>query len=146
MISTLLLVGALSVNAQTYCFKNEFKVSEDGARIKTSCTYHYWTFTNNMQNCYESDKDGNSTSSIPMVYKYVRNNNGIIEYNCKIEDPINNLYGGPNRYSVNKSIYLSSDYNRINIIEKSILDKITYTWVYERVSSPEQENAPRQLY
>ena len=57
MISTLLLVGVLSVSAQTYCYKYLFNVDENGMKFEDkifggSNKYCYYTFTNNKNAFY----------------------------------------------------------------------------------------------
>jgi len=151
MISIMLLVGVLSMSGQTYCYKNEYKVSEDGVKVKTgSTTYHYITFTNSKGVCYRSDKNGNADNDI--VYRYVGTNNGIIHYRWE-----HKVGGGPSilpgiippplEFTFSGDFYFSSDYSRINTEpEEDVLTKRKYIWVYERVTAPEEKKAPVQLY
>ena len=57
MISVMFLVGALSVSAQTYRYRQTTKVDPDGVKSKGLDLVEYFTFSGEM--CYESDKDGN---------------------------------------------------------------------------------------
>ena len=139
MILVMLLAGAVSVSAQTYCYRCIYKVSEDGVRIKDGGWTEYYTFINNKSVCYHSDKDGNKTQ-YGMTFIYEGSNNGILTYAYRPKDPYMNV-PLPSKY-----IYFSSDYSRINKIEKSSLDNIVYTWVYEKVMAPDKQNAPTQLY
>ena len=75
MISTLLLVGVLSVSAQTYCYKNLYKVNKNGVKEKTSGMIEYITFTNNKSTCYESDENGIAKTHT-LACHYIRSEKG----------------------------------------------------------------------
>ena len=141
MISTMLLVGVLSVSAQTYCYKYLFNVDENGMKFEDkifggSNKYCYYTFTNNKNAFYESDKNGidintslGLSPSTPAVYS--KTENGILIYKKK----------GLSEYYL-----VSPDYSRINLKYKPILRNRWETAVWERTTEPEKEHAPTQLY
>lgn len=142
MISVMLLVGALSVSAQTYCYKNLYKVNKNGVREKTSGMIRYVTFTNNKSTCYESDENG-IAQTYTLACHYIRSENGILVY--KGEQKGVNMGGGLVAGGWSQDYLFSSDYSRLNIIQHSSFSDGS-TWVYERITSPDKQNTPTQLY
>lgn len=139
IISALLLVGALSVSAQTYCYKYVYAVSSDGVKSNRASSegfYRYVTFTNNMNICYLSDKDGFKNGN-KMVY--TKNDNGVIQYESEtIKFPTMSVRTG-------EVFKFSSDLSRMNY--RNPFNPSDREWeVYERVAAPTEEKAPTQLY
>lgn len=146
MISVLLLMGVLSMSGQTYCYKNEYKVSKDGVKVKKSLSYRYLTFTNNRSICYWSDKNG-SAENYANTYRYVGYENNILHYHYenKVEGFGTGPFAMPTLTVSTGDLYVSSDYSRINTIDYSSFSD-GYTYVYERATEPEKQKAPIQLY
>lgn len=145
MISIMLLVGALSANAQTYCYKNLYKVNKNGVKEKTSGMIEFITFTNNKSTCYESDENGIAKTHT-LACHYIRSENGILVY--KGEQKGVNMgggFGGLVAGGWSLDYLFSSDYSRLNIIQHSSFSDGS-TWVYERITSPDKQNTPTQLY
>lgn len=144
MISVMLLVGALSVSAQTYCYKYLYSVNGDGVKSKNSIlssSYSYITFTNNKNACYSSDKDGFSSQSGPgSKAVYTKTDNGVIEYVQERVDCGMGIVAGGN------FIYrFSSDFSRMNSWNRFNSDPKRWD-VYERTTEPYNKKAPTQLY
>lgn len=106
----LFLLGNLSLIAQnTYLYKRVMIVKE-GVRINKNDDAHYLTFTNN--GCYESDKNGYSTSD--KFLKFIKNENNL------------HCYYGSCSFG-NANYYFSNDFSRLNI---KLNDDLIY--VYQR--------------
>ncbi len=147
MISAMLLMGALSVSAQTYCYRFTTKVDKDGMKQKGSGYTDYFTFSGNI--CYESDKDGNLRKSMGMgdnteiaKYEYVGTSNGIRTYKQVTKILGKGIFGETLSIGGYKVLYVSSDYRRINM--KWLKDDVI--WVYEYESPQKEEQTPTQLY
>lgn len=156
MISALFLVGALSVSAQTYYYKYLFTVDKQTGVKKSpgsGSTGDYFTFTNDKAHCYKSDKNGNisyvkgwnlDANSIMeriSVYNFVRTQNGMHIYQQTevVTGGYNfipkNTWGGTGTYT------FSSDFSRLNVGGSG-----NDVQVYERSSSPDEQQTPTQLY
>lgn len=160
IISAMLLVGALSVNAQTYYYKYLYTVDKNGIRKKTWSDGYavYYTFSNNRGIVYRSDKNGNvmrfddspyaRMSALPVrptyIYSYTGSENGIIKYKLQdVQVPGTGYnYGKMITLTGDGFINCSTDYSRINVSICSECD----VEVYERASEPEKKDAPTQLY
>ena len=151
MISALLLVGAMSVSAQTYLYKYLYTVDENGVKSQDLNPHvHYYTFSNNKGTVYRSDKDGNlRKTGTPLhlknttqtdTYEYIGVDNGILRY--KMRDYTEFTWGGIiNNVEGEAFLLFSSDYSRMN--HKWLSNSVD---VYERTTEPEKKNAPTQLY
>jgi len=159
MISAMLLVGALSVSAQTYYYKYLYTVDKQSGVKKNpgnGSSGKYFTFSNNKANCYESEKDGTlyapkyyggynpTTNSIIdriAVYNYTKTLNGMHIYQqTKVETGGYNFipkhtWGGTGTYT------FSGDFSRLNIGGAG-----NNVEVYERSTPQEEQNTPTQLY
>ena len=145
LISAMLLIGALSVNAQTYLYKYLYSVDENGVKSqKMNPHKKYYTFSNN------SDKDGNlikigtplhvKASTETRTFEYIGKENNIFKY--KLKDYIEYTWGGiTNKVEGNQWLLFSLDFSRMNHKWLS-----TGVEVYERVTEPEKEQSPTQLY
>ena len=145
MVSALFLVGALSVSAQTYRYRQTTKVDPDGVKCKGLDLIEYFTFSGNL--CYESDKDGNLRKSIAgednsiYKYKYVGTSNGIKTYEQITKVLGKGIWGETLSIGGYSILYVSSDNKRINKKDK----KSGWIDVYEN-EEPQREQAPTQLY
>lgn len=151
LLLSLLLLSILPIKGQTYCYKHLFDVDKDGIKHEQT-GYTYFTFTNNKTICYQSDKNGNvlkSTmpgfNSTASTFRYVETKNNMHMY----KESDKNFGMGVVTYGMN-FYYFSTDYSRLNAFypAKDLygihVDEKTY--VYERVSSPIEDSAPRELY
>lgn len=133
MISVMLLVGALSVNAQTYYYKYLYSVDGNGAKYKDKFFGKnvYMTIPN-QNKVYWSDKDGIKQGSF--TYTFIGEEKGIRKYS---------------RYSSSDKdvIYFNSDYSRMNWYENyPEYGTPEQTKVFERTDGPEEQKAPTQFY
>lgn len=148
MISALLLVGALSVCAQTYYYKYICTVDENGVRSKSGDYSKYLTFTNNKGVVYESDRNGNALTQKSFVdyheyqciYNYIGSENGILKYKQKDVTYID-ILGKTKTHKGTTILLFSSDYKRLNMRISS-----NCTIVLELVNPSEKDDAPTQLY
>ena len=134
MISTMLLVGVLSVSAQTYYYKYLFSVNTEGVKYmdKMFIQDGYWTFTNNKGAVYKSDKSGiKGDYSSTFIYKGTKNGKYVYQY----------------RYDY---IYFNSDYSRMNYYHGYDPNASGYwkesTQALDRTDGPEEQHAPTQFY
>ena len=152
LISAMLLIGALSVNAQTYLYKYLYSVDENGVKSqKMNPHKKYYTFSNNKGTVYKSDKDGNSfgaygtstfvkSSTQTNTYEFIGKDNGILKY--KQKDYTEITWGGiVQKVEGSKFLLFSSDFSRMN--HKWLSNSVD---VYERVTEPEKQGAPTELY
>lgn len=151
MISVMLLIGALSVSAQTYLYKYLYSVDENGVKSQGNPVKWYYTFSNNKGTVYKSDKDGNSfgaygtstfvkSSTQTDTYEYIGKENGILKY--KQKDYTEITWGGiVQKVEGSKFLYFSSDFSRMNL--KWLSNSVD---IYERVTEPEKQGAPTHLY
>lgn len=145
MFSALLLVGVMSVSAQTYRYRQTTKVDPDGVKSKGLDLIVYFTFSGNL--CYESDKDGNLRKSIAgednsiYKYKYVGTSNGIKTYEQITKVLGKGIWGETLSIGGYSILYVSSDNKRINKKDK----RSGWIDVYEN-EEPQREQAPTHLY
>lgn len=151
MVSAMLLVGALSVSAQTYYYKYLYSVDENGVKSqKMNPHKKYYTFSNNKGTVYESDKDGNliklgtplhvKASTETRTFEYIGRENSIFKY--KLKDYTEFTWGGvTNKVEGNQWLLFSTDFTRMN--HKWLSNSVD---VYERVTEPEKQGVPTQLY
>ena len=155
MISIMLFIGAVSMSAQTYYYKYLYTVDKESGvkKSKGSGWGEYYTFTNNKNHCYKSDKEGNisyvkgynlDANSIMeriTVYNYESTQNGMHIYRqTKVETGgygfiPRNVWGGTGIYT------FSNDFSRMNISGSGNDVK-----VYERSTPNEEQSTPSQLY
>lgn len=158
MISAMLLVGALSVSAQTYYYSYLYTVDKNTGmkKKKEFMSGMYITFTNNKAHCYKSDKNGtlitpktyNSTANTWLeqiaVYNFTRSQNGIHFYQqTEVSTSMGNFSLMPQTVGGTGLYTFSNDFSRMN-------EGSNYSGnvdVYERTTSPEeQKQTVPQLY
>lgn len=134
MISAMLLIGALSVNAQTYYFKYLFSVNNNGVKYMEEMFKQdgYWTFANNKSVVYKSDKNGIINEySATFTYKETRDGKYVFQYRKDL-------------------IYFNSDFSRMNYYhEPESYDTGMWkrsTQALDRTDGPEEQHAPNQFY
>lgn len=148
LISALLLVGTLSVDAQTYYYKYICTVDGNGVRSKSGDYSRYLTFSNNKNVVYESDRKGNALTQKSFIdyheyqniYNYIGKENDILKYKKKDTTYID-MFGKTKTDKGTSILLFSSDYKRLNM---RITDNMTI--VLELVNPSEKDETPTQLY
>ncbi len=141
VISALFMLGALSVSAQTYCYKFLYCVTKDGVKKllpgQVSGALHYMTFTNNKQMCYNTDKDGIYRMGYGQFsYRYIGKRNGMLVYKEQ----------STNMFWSNTTLFFSPDFSRYNQKGQGYDASNSLTYVYEYVEDPYEEDTPEELY
>ena len=148
IISAMLLVGVMSVSAQTCYYKYICTVDGNGVRSKSGDYSRYLTFTNSKGVVYESDSKGNVLNQksfidyheYQCVYNYIGNENGILKYKQQDNTYID-MFGRLKTDKGTTILLFSSDYKRLNMRITS--DKAI---VLELVNPSEKDDTPSQLY
>lgn len=144
--------------SQTYCYKYVYSVDDNDAKTKNGGVAKnkmdfYLTFTQNKTCASFTDKNGISSGGA--LLKYIQSNGDILTYKLaqiKTGDALMSSASSGACAGIKMSfgfdfngdmyVYCNPSYSRLNIKHSSG----TYTHVYERVSSPESNNTPNQLY
>ncbi len=146
IISIMLLLGAVSMSAQTYLYKQTYVVNKQtGVRKKGHMAENYFTISDRA--CYMSDKEGNlyyhpglfggaSTPAVICVFQGVQD--GVYIYKEQDQD-----FGFGHILYGSQYYYVASDKSRINSINLRSKDEVR---VYERIEEPENRRVPIQLY
>lgn len=142
LISAILLIGTLSISAQTYYYKYLFSVDVDGAKYQDKIWGEstYYTFANNKTIVYRSDEKGNTYYSNGTILKFVYQGTNSGKHMYKLTPGSGEI------------MYFNSDYSRMNLYHENNsryynpVDWKTSTQVYERTNGPEEQKAPTQFY
>ena len=141
MILVVLFVSISSASCQTYCYKHLYNVDTRGVKQKVNTHYVYVTFINRFSTCYSSDKDGNlqgATDGNVCQYKG-KDKNGTLIYEAPVKE-----YGfSLSNRGMRDTRYFSADFSRMNYKNELLKDVIG---VFERVSAPQEEEAPVDFY
>lgn len=138
-----LLLGLSVSFAQTRAYKYLYSVKDD-VKIPGSLskgTIHYFTFTDNGNKCYLTNKDGMYRGAYGQhSYKYIGKKNGVLIYK---EQNQNILREGEDM------LYFSSDLKKMNWqswMDNYFPESRGCTQVYEYVADPNAVDVPSQLY
>jgi len=161
ILSLIILFACNSIaEAQTYYYKLKNKIYSKTGVKESYYGGGYITFTNNMNVCYESDKNGNMLSQFDYSRKIIYLQpvsmipaaNLSCDYICKYFSNENDMYVYTLYYSywsifpaqkIREGYYyvcFSTDFDKINI------DTGDYVIVGERATPPGQASAPTQMY
>lgn len=155
----LLLISVLHLNAQTYYYKQEALVNENGVKSRGSNQIICITFVNSKRVCYLSDQDGNLITNDQ--YAFRTTSNGVHIYTSILKEKVENRKSQSNSFwTINPNAvqnayedgyYMgenmkgfptykySNDFSRLNISYKNNSNVQTKpTEVYIRVSSPDE--------
>lgn len=119
-----------------YSVKDEVKISgsQSKGRIR------YFTFTDNMNMCYSTDKDGVYSGGYGLgAYRFIGKKDGVLVY----KEQGSPLSAGPGM------LYFSSDYKRLNWqseYDNYIPETYGCLQVWEYVADPNSVDVPSQLY
>lgn len=144
LMAITLLIASQTVSAQTYCYKYLYSTTNDGVKtslLEEGLCFHF-TFTNNKDKCYLTNKDGvyDNRAGGQNTYKYIGTKNGMLIYK---EYYPSNMFR-----SDHDLLYFSSDYSRLNW--KSGADKVLFNSntirVLQFTNKPDEEEVPTELY
>lgn len=148
----LLLIVLLSCHnekaySQTYSYKYSHSVKDEvkiPGVVKKGAIF-YFTFTNNKQKCYLSDKNGISKCNGNCTYKYVGSKNGILIYKEQLSSNFRLFDDDPD------ILYFSSNYSRLNW--RCRYDDHDFNSnnheclrVLQYISNPNTEDIPKSLF
>lgn len=161
LVMLLFVVCMSSLNAQTYYYKQESLVNENGVKSKGNNQIICITFVNSKRVCYLSDKDGNLRGNDQ--YSFRTTSNGVHIYTSILKEKVENRRNQSQGYSswgINPNavqnayedgFYLgesmkgfptykfSNDFGRLNISYKNNSNVQTKpTEVYIKVASPNE--------
>lgn len=165
-IISLFMISFMSLQAQTYYYKQISLVDANGVKSKGNERIRCLTFVNKKATCYWSDKNGNKADQDQFIYERTTNNKvhvytsyikkGVEELHAQRYRSYGNYLGYMQTFASphsggNEGIYtamsvqgfptymFSGDFSRLNIryTKGSMGQKPTEVWV--RVSSPVEE-------
>ena len=142
MLTTLVILIATKSLAQTYCYKYSHSVKDEvkiPGLVPKGAAF-YFTFTNNMSNCYLTDKNGFYSGALGQnSYKYIGTKNGILIY----QECNQNMF----RFGQDM-LYFSSDFQRLNwlCVADDFNSGHNRLRVLNFVSDPDAVDPPGKLY
>lgn len=142
-LALVLTIGISTTNAQTYCYKYLYNVTNDDVRKKgiASGSIFYFTFNNNKSMCYMTDKNGVYSLSYGIgTYKYIGKRNGMFIF----KEQSTNMF-----HQEQNMLYFSEDFMRLNW--KCNIDKYGSNGnpglrVLKYIEDPDYDEIPNELY
>lgn len=142
-LSVFIALSAAEAYAQTYSYKYTHSVKDEVSipGVPSQGSVFYFTFTNNMNNCYLTDKNGVYSSGNGLhSFKYIESENGILIFK---EQNQNMFIKGQSM------LYFSSDFSKLNwrcVLDDYIPNTKGCMRVLRYVSNPDKTATPESLY